>query len=161
MSAWWPIRGSPLVRWWQPAVKGPARFQRHEVFGIQHRAALTPRCICGWSIWPTSRTFCGGMSRHPYRLTASKKQKIVNITKNTVWYIFSTLCREHYVTSLSWVHLNQQISVVWMNRAQNLSIISSCSSPKWICVEVIEMCLNDFNIYIYFYFFFLWGTSYS
>lgn len=48
------------------------------------------------------------------------------------------LNREPYITSAGWVAgTNQQISVVWMNRAQNNSIISTCFAPDWLCVEVI------------------------
>ncbi|KAJ6649253.1 Inactive dipeptidyl peptidase 10 [Pseudolycoriella hygida] len=43
--------------------------------------------------------------------------------------------QEFYVTSVSWVQGNHQISVVYMTRAQNMSVISSCFSPNWTCVE--------------------------
>ncbi|XP_037033924.1 dipeptidyl peptidase 4 isoform X2 [Bradysia coprophila] len=43
--------------------------------------------------------------------------------------------QEFYVTSVSWVQGNHQISVVYMTRSQNLSIISSCFSPNWTCIE--------------------------
>lgn len=43
--------------------------------------------------------------------------------------------RDHYFTAVSWVSLTE-ISVVWLNRPQNLSIVTICSSPKWDCREV-------------------------
>lgn len=64
-----------------------------------------------------------------------------------IYFFFISICsslyREAYVTSASWVAgTSNQISVVWMNRAQNNSIVSLCFSPKWICVEVIKWCSN-------------------
>ncbi|GAB6021131.1 Inactive dipeptidyl peptidase 10 [Chamberlinius hualienensis] len=42
--------------------------------------------------------------------------------------------QEHYVTAVGWAS-NTNLSVIWMNRRQNLSIISICSPPLWICNE--------------------------
>lgn len=50
--------------------------------------------------------------------------------------MFQWIRREYYITSAGWVSENHQISVVWMSRAQNSSIISTCFSPKWLCIEV-------------------------
>lgn len=58
-------------------------------------------------------------------------------------YISLNVHREVYITSAGWVaNGNHQISVVWMNRAQNNSVVSTCFSPDWICVEVIKMPNN-------------------
>ncbi|XP_045483534.1 inactive dipeptidyl peptidase 10 isoform X2 [Harmonia axyridis] len=47
----------------------------------------------------------------------------------------SALARtEYYFTAVSWISLTE-ISVVWINRPQNLSIVSICTSPKWDCKE--------------------------
>ncbi|XP_031617324.1 dipeptidyl aminopeptidase-like protein 6 isoform X3 [Contarinia nasturtii] len=44
--------------------------------------------------------------------------------------------QEVYITSAGWVAgTNHNISVVWMNRAQNKSVISTCSEPDWKCIE--------------------------
>ncbi|XP_063918050.1 inactive dipeptidyl peptidase 10 isoform X1 [Zophobas morio] len=44
--------------------------------------------------------------------------------------------QDYYLTSAGWIgQKNTQVSVVWMNRAQNLSIISACLAPNWTCVE--------------------------
>lgn len=49
--------------------------------------------------------------------------------------------RDYYLTSAGWIGQNNtQISVVWMNRAQNLSLVSACLWPNWTCVEV-SMCV--------------------
>ncbi|XP_072379446.1 inactive dipeptidyl peptidase 10 isoform X2 [Diabrotica undecimpunctata] len=41
---------------------------------------------------------------------------------------------DHYFTAVSWIS-STEISVVWLNRPQNLSVITICSSPKWDCRE--------------------------
>lgn len=43
--------------------------------------------------------------------------------------------REHYFTSATWVSTTE-ISVVWLNRPQNVSVMSICKSPMWKCQEV-------------------------
>lgn len=43
--------------------------------------------------------------------------------------------REHYFTSAAWVS-QTEVSVVWMNRPQNLSVVTLCKSPMWYCQEV-------------------------
>lgn len=43
--------------------------------------------------------------------------------------------RDYYLSAATWLSATE-VSVVWMNRAQNLSIISICKSPTWACVEV-------------------------
>lgn len=45
------------------------------------------------------------------------------------------LCREHYFASAAWVS-QTEVCVVWMNRAQNLSVVTLCKSPMWYCQEV-------------------------
>ncbi|XP_071527492.1 dipeptidyl peptidase 4 isoform X2 [Panulirus ornatus] len=40
--------------------------------------------------------------------------------------------QDHYFTSVSWVDATT-ISVVWMNRAQNISVITICSPPMYFC----------------------------
>ncbi|GAB6033663.1 hypothetical protein CHUAL_013723 [Chamberlinius hualienensis] len=41
---------------------------------------------------------------------------------------------EHYFTAAEWAS-NTELTVIWMNRRQNLSIISVCTPPLWICKE--------------------------
>ncbi|KAG8332085.1 hypothetical protein J6590_028070 [Homalodisca vitripennis] len=44
--------------------------------------------------------------------------------------------QDYYLTSAGWIDDdNQQVAAVWMNRPQNLTVISSCSAPTWLCVE--------------------------
>lgn len=43
--------------------------------------------------------------------------------------------REHYFTNVKWIS-STEISVVWLNRPQNVSVVTICKSPMWICMEV-------------------------
>ncbi|KAJ8977155.1 hypothetical protein NQ317_015478, partial [Molorchus minor] len=44
--------------------------------------------------------------------------------------------QDYYLTSAGWTgQKNTQVSVVWINRAQNLSIVSACLAPNWTCIE--------------------------
>ena len=46
--------------------------------------------------------------------------------------------RDHYLVAVEWVTDNL-ISVVWMNRPQNLSIVTHCEQMRhWACHEVSE-----------------------
>ncbi|XP_022916114.1 inactive dipeptidyl peptidase 10 isoform X2 [Onthophagus taurus] len=41
---------------------------------------------------------------------------------------------EYYFTAVSWIS-STEISVVWLNRAQNFSLVSVCRTPMWHCQE--------------------------
>ncbi|XP_015515915.1 inactive dipeptidyl peptidase 10 isoform X1 [Neodiprion pinetum] len=44
--------------------------------------------------------------------------------------------QEYYLISAGWVGNDAtQISVVWMTRSQNLSVVSGCHAPSWNCEE--------------------------
>lgn len=43
--------------------------------------------------------------------------------------------RDHYFSSASWVSATE-IAVVWLNRPQNISVVSVCRSPQFACIEV-------------------------
>ena len=48
----------------------------------------------------------------------------------------SFVSSDHYITGVKWVS-NKLVSVSWMNRAQNVSIISHCREARmWTCTEV-------------------------
>lgn len=55
--------------------------------------------------------------------------------------------REYYFTAVSWISLTE-VSVVWLNRPQNLSLVSVCKTPMWHCQEVSNEILGilGFNI---------------
>ncbi|GAB6020597.1 hypothetical protein CHUAL_003276 [Chamberlinius hualienensis] len=42
--------------------------------------------------------------------------------------------QEHYFTAVEWA-TDTELTVIWMNRRQNLSIITVCAPPLWICNE--------------------------
>lgn len=50
-------------------------------------------------------------------------------------YRFLCCRRDHYFTSATWISTTE-ISVVWLNRPQNISVVTICKSPMWICQEV-------------------------
>lgn len=56
-----------------------------------------------------------------------------------------SLCfREYYLISAQWVGKdNSHVGVVWMNRAQNLTVYSSCYAPNWTCTEVTLVTLQE------------------
>jgi len=39
---------------------------------------------------------------------------------------------DYYFTAVSWVR-SDAIAVIWMNRAQNISLVTECNQPTWIC----------------------------
>lgn len=53
---------------------------------------------------------------------------ILNLIKH---FLFN---REHYIANAAWVS-QTEVSVVWMNRPQNLSVVTICKSPMWYCQE--------------------------
>jgi len=46
--------------------------------------------------------------------------------------------RDHYFSSASWVS-HSKIAVVWLNRPQNISVVSVCKAPSFQCIEVSLM----------------------
>lgn len=41
---------------------------------------------------------------------------------------------EHYFTSAAWIS-QTEVCIVWLNRPQNVSIVTLCKSPMWYCQE--------------------------
>ncbi|XP_047544358.1 inactive dipeptidyl peptidase 10 isoform X1 [Vanessa atalanta] len=64
---------------------------------------------------------------------------VQNVTSPPRWEVKppSTLDGiEYYLISAQWVGKeNSHIGVVWMNRAQNYTVYSSCYAPNWTCTE--------------------------
>jgi hypothetical protein len=52
-----------------------------------------------------------------------------------ICFSFPSFFREYYFASAAWVSTTE-VSVVWMNRPQNLSVVTLCKSPMWYCQEV-------------------------
>ncbi|XP_011502782.1 PREDICTED: dipeptidyl aminopeptidase-like protein 6 [Ceratosolen solmsi marchali] len=42
---------------------------------------------------------------------------------------------EHYFTTASWIS-STEICITWMNRPQNISVVTVCKSPLWKCQEI-------------------------
>ncbi|XP_026469614.1 inactive dipeptidyl peptidase 10 [Ctenocephalides felis] len=89
--------------------------------------------------FPDSRTV-----RYPTPGTPIPKVKLwivdmTNLTDLQMWEVKPPLALEgqdFYLTSANWIgQNNHQVAAVWMNRAQNHSIISACLAPNWTCIE--------------------------
>lgn len=67
-----------------------------------------------------------------------------------IWLGISSLCsnskenfyanlyfysRDYYFCAVTWVS-STEVSVIWLNRAQNVSMVTLCKSPMWFCQEV-------------------------
>jgi hypothetical protein len=77
--------------------------------------------------------------------TATRRHGFVFIFANlnlppTCQKSFSTFHSEYYFTAISWLQ-SESVSVIWMNRAQNVSIVSHCATPTWICKEVMILVM--------------------
>ncbi|KAJ2944629.1 hypothetical protein O0L34_g3981 [Tuta absoluta] len=64
---------------------------------------------------------------------------VQNITAPPRWEVkppYALDGMEYYLISAQWVGKeNNHVGVVWMNRAQNLTVYSSCYAPNWTCIE--------------------------
>ncbi|KDR11620.1 Inactive dipeptidyl peptidase 10, partial [Zootermopsis nevadensis] len=49
--------------------------------------------------------------------------------------------QDHYFTAVTWL-AHHQVAVIWMNRVQNMSIISLCRGPTWNCDTVSPVLLT-------------------
>lgn len=80
---------------------------------------------------------------HNHRLSSQHKLNLWFLQSNIDFFPPASLPinREHYFASAAWVS-QTEVSVVWMNRAQNLSVVTLCKSPMWYCQEVREMAFH-------------------
>ncbi len=69
---------------------------------------------------------------------AGKSEKSCFISPQSATFFSSLFSRDHYVTGVRWV-TPTLLSVVWMNREQNLSVVTHCEQQRrWGCHEVRE-----------------------
>lgn len=89
--------------------------------------------------FPSSRTI-----RYPTPGTPNPQVRlyILDISNLTELVSFEVLPpkalqgQDFYLTSAGWIgEHNTHVAAVWMNRAQNLSIVSACQEPNWTCIE--------------------------
>ncbi|XP_022232305.2 uncharacterized protein LOC111080796 isoform X2 [Drosophila obscura] len=66
------------------------------------------------------------------RVVDLKDPKKVHITNLRPPQIIAN--EDHYFSSASWVS-GTEIAVVWLNRPQNISVVSVCKSPSFECIE--------------------------
>ena len=79
---------------------------------------------------------------YTYQLNRKFAKSLYVILKQWPYSFFS----DHYFTSVSWSK-SGSVAVIWMNRAQNLSIVTDCAPPNFICREVrlkksFFVCIN-------------------
>jgi hypothetical protein len=60
----------------------------------------------------------------------------------------SSFKRDHYFTAVTWL-VHHQVAAIWMNRVQNISVISLCQGPVWNCdtvstVAFYSTCFQNF-----------------
>ncbi|EEB12760.1 dipeptidyl-peptidase, putative [Pediculus humanus corporis] len=44
---------------------------------------------------------------------------------------------DYYLTGVKWID-SKRISVTWMNRKQNITSISICKAPQWMCTDIYQ-----------------------
>ena len=67
-----------------------------------------------------------------------------NVITQDKFLISHFLFRDHYFTGVSWSPKSDRVAVNWMNRGQNVSIVSECKDPIWICTEVRKLTPHHF-----------------
>lgn len=49
-----------------------------------------------------------------------------------------SVCRDYYITMVKWA-TSTKVAVNWLNRAQNVSILTLCDATTGVCTKVGEM----------------------
>ncbi|XP_059617511.1 inactive dipeptidyl peptidase 10 isoform X1 [Phlebotomus argentipes] len=94
--------------------------------------------VTSGGIFPETRTIrypTPGTQNPEIQLWILDVTNITEIQRNRVKPPAALEGQEYYLTSADWVAPNHQVSVVWITRAQNLSIVSVCIAPNWTCIE--------------------------
>lgn len=70
-------------------------------------------------------------------MRGSKSQLVLSKRASVLINIF----RDSYLISAAFItsQATQTISIVWMSRPQNFTVVSTCIAPNWTCVEVSPM----------------------
>ncbi|XP_023248041.1 inactive dipeptidyl peptidase 10-like, partial [Copidosoma floridanum] len=50
--------------------------------------------------------------------------------------------QEYYFTTAAWISPTE-VCITWLNRFQNLSVVSICKSPLWKCQEIQKIISDD------------------
>ena len=85
----------------------------------------------------------------PPLLFRSRYEELTRLFPN-VWkadlFSIRSILSDYYFTAVSWAK-SESVAVIWMNRAQNLSLVTECNPPAFICKEVSPSLLTKINIY--------------
>ncbi len=103
---------------------------------IQRRAREIPK-----SKWQssTSRPRSRSRSSRQPSLTTCKSHLLP--VPETCWFTSGLFCRDYYFTSVRWLS-SDTVSIMWVNRIQNTSLVSKCGPPSYQCYEVIMQLSN-------------------
>lgn len=52
--------------------------------------------------------------------------------------MYVCVCRDYYITMVKWA-TSTKVAVNWLNRAQNVSILTLCDATTGVCTKVEEM----------------------
>ncbi|XP_019867490.1 inactive dipeptidyl peptidase 10 isoform X2 [Aethina tumida] len=89
--------------------------------------------------FPSSRTVrypTPGSSIPSVQLWVLDMTNVTDLQRHLVLPPKALIGQDYYLTSAGWIgQKNTQVSAVWINRAQNLSIVSACLAPNWTCIE--------------------------
>lgn len=52
-----------------------------------------------------------------------------------IWFLCVCVCRDYYITMVKWA-TSTKVAVNWLNRAQNVSILTLCDATTGVCTKV-------------------------
>lgn len=71
-----------------------------------------------------------------------------------VYYNASVFDREYYVTMVKWA-TTTKLAINWLNRAQNISILTLCEATTGVCTKVrlstVCVCVHILNFVCFIY----------
>ncbi len=118
------------------------------IFGIVHvciTASIDECCVCRlgspipwwnclWSICTDRHTLLN--SHHQMSSSSGMALVCSDLRWRLRWWSDALcVCREHYVVMVKWIS-KTKTAVRWLNRAQNVSILTVCDSTTGACIKV-------------------------
>uniref|UniRef100_A0A3B3VH63 Dipeptidylpeptidase IV N-terminal domain-containing protein n=1 Tax=Poecilia latipinna TaxID=48699 RepID=A0A3B3VH63_9TELE len=118
------VLDSPVAHWWSP---DGSRLAYLTINDSLVPSMMLPRFT--GSLYPRG-------TEYPYPKVGSNPCRVSVYKPNNLGsslLLFACLCSDFYVTMVKWV-TRQNLSVRWVNRAQNMSILSLCDASSGACV---------------------------
>uniref|UniRef100_A0A3B3U5F5 Uncharacterized protein n=1 Tax=Poecilia latipinna TaxID=48699 RepID=A0A3B3U5F5_9TELE len=131
------VLDSPVAHWWSP---DGSRLAYLTINDSLVPSMMLPRFT--GSLYPRG-------TEYPYpkmgQINPSVSLHVVSLDGSSTstqisLLLFACLCSDFYVTMVKWV-TRQNLSVRWVNRAQNMSILSLCDASSGACVTVGSLTL--------------------